>query len=114
MAIRPHQRILRGWFQQERKRRASHERTAPARTRAGFLLIDSFLKPIYVNDEALSILNYPDAQGDSASFRKSILATSRALLSDAAESPAISRIASGRRHYNCRFFSVFPVAGRSV
>jgi DNA-binding CsgD family transcriptional regulator len=114
MATRPHQRILKGWLQQERKRRASHERPSPARSRAGFLLIDSSLKPIYINDDALDILNYPDARGDSGSLRESILATTRALLSDGAESPAISRIASGRRHYNCRFFSVFPVTGQGA
>src|SRR6266853_1919177 len=102
MAIRPHQRILKECFQYDRSRRAPHARPTPPRSRAGFLLIDSSLKPVYINDDALEIMNYPDAPGAASSLRKSLLATARGLFSNAEESPAISRIASGRRHYKCR------------
>ena len=89
------------------------KQTSPFGT-AGFLLLDSALDPIYVNDEAVRILAYPDSQFDEQRFKKvlaSVIQSASSKTRGALQTAAATRIQSGRRHYTCRLFSVSPLSG---
>jgi DNA-binding CsgD family transcriptional regulator len=81
----------------------------PPRTAAGFLLMDSSLRPVSFNAAAIEILNYPDKPADlthadvllAAKIRSSLV--SRQARS---ESPLVTEFRSGRRRYFSRAFFV--------
>jgi DNA-binding CsgD family transcriptional regulator len=81
---------------------------------AGFLLLDSALDPIYVNDEAVRILAYPDSRFDEQRLKKvlaSVIQSACSKTRGALRTAAAPRIQSGRRQYTCRLFSVSPISG---
>jgi len=82
---------------------------SPSKTTAGFLLMDSSLRPVSFNAEAIEILSYPDKHPGlrhsdlllAAKVRSSLV--SRQARS---ESPFVTEFRSGRRRYFCRAFCV--------
>jgi DNA-binding CsgD family transcriptional regulator len=76
-------------------------------TRAGFILMDSSLKPIGYNAEAAQILTYPELPGDNARL-DSILAQKIRTILLRSETPGrpvfADQFKSGRRQYGCRSF----------
>ena len=79
--------------------------------RVGLILLDSSLKPIYFNSEALSIFAYPHEVGKSkvsgAEFSELIRSVVRAKpVSD--DFPTRTLFVSGRRRYVCRSFVLEP------
>jgi len=74
----------------------------------GLLLLDTLLRPLYLNDEAVSILSYPQApreNGHSACFLQRI--DSLLLERNGSPHPKFSgEFASGRRHYQVRVFAL--------
>jgi DNA-binding CsgD family transcriptional regulator len=74
----------------------------------GFLLVDADLSPIYVNDEAVSILTYASSLARTRSTNQLLHQRVQSALAEArASNPShVARIESGRRHYLCRFFSI--------
>jgi len=82
---------------------------SPSKTTAGFLLMDSSLRPVSFNAEAIEILSYPDRQPGlrhsdlllAAKVRSSLV--SRQARS---ESHFVTEFRSGRRRYFCRAFCV--------
>jgi DNA-binding CsgD family transcriptional regulator len=82
---------------------------SPPKTAAGFVLMDSSLRPVSFNAEAIEILSYPDKLAN--------LPHAEVLLAGKIQSSLVSRQArgestfvtefrSGRRRYFCRAFSV--------
>jgi|SRR5579864_243863 len=76
---------------------------------AGFLLMDSSLRPVSFNAEAIEILNYPDKLANLTHADALLAGKIRSSLvcrqaSD--ESPFVTEFRSGRRRYFCRAFSV--------
>ena len=88
--------------------RGNRAKTMSAQARsAGFLLMDSFSRPIYANAEALRILSYPERQEETALLEKLVIEKVRSALprrKRSAQSPALAEFTSGRRRYVCRFF----------
>lgn len=81
----------------------------PPETAAGFLLMDSSLRPAWYNAEAIRILSYPDKLAKQT--YPNVLLTARiqsSLVSLQApdESPLVTEFRSGRRRYTCRPFLV--------
>ena len=77
------------------------------RTAVGFLLIDSFERPIYSNAEALRILLYPAKPGDDSSLEPLLGNKIRAMLPqrNGASQPDFHTVfLSGKRHYLCQAF----------
>src|SRR5215472_7123663 len=75
----------------------------------GFLLLDNRLQPLYLNDEAVSILCYPRSphgNGDVANFLKQRIDAMLAKRKDAPDPTFSSEFASGRRHYQVRVFAL--------
>ncbi len=82
--------------------------TAPKST-AGFLLIDSSLRPVSFNAEAVQILGYPDNVGNLTSSDLLLTEKIRSSLvtrASAGESVFVKEFRSGRRRYFCRAFLV--------
>jgi DNA-binding CsgD family transcriptional regulator len=74
---------------------------------SGFLLMDSFSRPIYANAEALRILSYPARQEATESVEKLVIEKVRSVLPKrqrSEQSSALAEFTSGRRRYICRFF----------
>ena len=82
---------------------------SPPKTAAGFLLMDSSLRPVSFNAEAIEILSYPDKHR-SLTHSDGLLAAKirSSLVSRQArgESPFVTEFRSGRRRYFCRAFFV--------
>jgi len=81
----------------------------PPKSAAGFLLLDSSLKPSFLNTEAMKILGYPDSLGNGIDTRVLIAGKIRSNLisqHSSSESPFVTEFQSGRRHYFCRAFVV--------
>lgn len=75
----------------------------------GLLLLDTFLRPLYVNDEAVSILSYPQASrgnGHGASFLKQRIDSLLAHRNGSPDPKFSEEFASGRRHYQVRVFAM--------
>ena len=88
------------------------QEAAPSNS-AGFLLLNSALQALYVNDEAVRILGYPHVQNHAESVEKLIaqVVQSATLKKQNPHRPAtFTRIKSGRRQYTCRLFSVCPLS----
>jgi len=82
---------------------------SPLKTAAGFLLIDSFLRPVSFNAEAVEILNYPDKFANlthPAALLAAKIRLSLVCRRAPGESPFMTEFRSGRRRYFCRAFSV--------
>jgi DNA-binding CsgD family transcriptional regulator len=79
---------------------------------AGFLLLDTSLRPIYVSEEALAILAYPGLPPKNGSFGSFLKSKIRSLLLSHgnhygfSHSKFLNEVASGRRCYQLRAFSV--------
>ena len=81
---------------------------APA-SAPGFVLMDSRLKPLYANAEAVKILAYPLGGRMAGSLQKLVLEkvqTALPKLGNGARSSFLAVFQSGRRHYICRLFSL--------
>src|SRR5207253_7569059 len=81
------------------------ETVSPRRSAAGFLLLDSSLRPIAFNPEALRVLSYPNELANGR--RPDVLLAGKirqTLLSPrpSRESPLVTEFRSGRRRYLCR------------
>lgn len=82
---------------------------SPAKTAAGFFLMDSSLRPVSFNDEAIEILCYPDKLADlrhsdvllAAKIRSSLVSRETS-----GEPAFVTEFRSGRRRYFCRAFFV--------
>ena len=75
----------------------------------GFLLLDSLLRPLYINDEAVSILAYPqilNGNGQVASFLKQEIASLLPRSNGSAAPRFPSEFESGRRQYKVRVFTL--------
>ena len=79
---------------------------------AGFLLLDASLRPLYVSEEALAILAYPGVPSKTNGFGNSLQARILSLLhsngnhNGFSSSKFLNEVASGKRHYQLRAFSV--------
>lgn len=92
-----------------RDRHEGHPKATAAGGGAGFVVIDSFLKPVYMNAEAVRILTYPDGHGSRGAIKKFLAERVQSALrkrGDISESSLVTQIKSGRRIYLCRFFRV--------
>ena len=92
---------------------AAKKGESPAKTKAGFLLLDSSLRPLSVNAEAIEILGYPGKLANLSHSNALLAAKIQSnLLSPETrdESPFVTEFRSGRRRYFCRSFFVesFP------
>ena len=79
----------------------------------GFVLLNSAFRFLYVNDEAMKIIEYPDGQKTADGFEKVIVNVIQSAISKksgAFPQPALAWITSGRRKYSCRLFSVSPLS----
>lgn len=77
---------------------------------AGFVLVDRQLRPIYVNPEAVKILLYPECPKSTRQMSTLLGEKLRSIFQDLAaapESKCHTQIVSGRRHYICRYFSLW-------
>ena len=83
---------------------------------AGFLLLDASLRPLYASEEALAILAYPEVPSKNKDLGNSLQSKIRSLLHSNANhnghhngfSPSkfLNEIASGKRRYQLRAFSM--------
>jgi DNA-binding CsgD family transcriptional regulator len=92
-------------------------KATPTREAPGFLLMDSLGGPMYVNDEAVKILTYPDSRRSAQFVGKALIGKIRAVfpkLRDTSESTFLTLIKSGRRRYICRSFSVSPTSRQGL
>ena len=75
----------------------------------GLLLLDTFLRPTYVNDEAVSILSYPQAlrgNGHGAYFLKQRIDSLLPQRNGSPDPKFSGELASGRRRYQVRVFAM--------
>ena len=82
---------------------------SPSKTTAGFLLMDSSLRPVSFNAEAIEILSYPDKLANLTHSDVLLAAKIRSSLVSRqvhGESPFVTELRSGRRRYSCRAFFV--------
>jgi len=79
---------------------------------AGFLLLDASLRPIYVSEEALAILAYPGVPSKNKGFDNFLQSRIRSLVpsnghhNGFSPSKFLNEVASGKRRYQLRAFSV--------
>lgn len=76
---------------------------------SGLLLLDTSLRILYVNDEAVSILSYPQAPGGNGHGAHFLKQRIDSLLRQRNGSPdprLAEEFASGRRHYQVRVFAL--------
>lgn len=87
----------------------------PHKTAAGFLLMDSSLRPAWCNAEAVRILSYPDKVAKLTHSNVLLLAAkiqwSSVSRHAPGESPFVTVFHSGRRRYFCRPFLVDSYTG---
>jgi DNA-binding CsgD family transcriptional regulator len=89
--------------------KASPFRTPSHGARAGFLLLDSSLRPLSFNTEAIRVLGYPDTPANVRRPDVFLAGKIRSrLMSESAsrESPLVTEFRSGGRRYSCRAFLV--------
>jgi len=75
----------------------------------GLLLLDDLLRPLYVNDEAVSILSYPQTprwNGQVTNFLKERIDLMLPKRSGSPDPTFSSEFASGRRYYQVRVFAL--------
>ena len=77
--------------------------------RPGLVLVDTDSSPIYINDEAVTILAFPRDPASTQSIKKLLVQRVQSVfanIKDGSQSSFVARIESGKRHYLCRFFSI--------
>ena len=102
-------------FRTPSRNRAKPSGPAPGAA-AGFLLLDSSLRPLSFNTEAIRVLGYPDTPANVRRPDVFLAGKIRArLMSESAsrESPLVAEFRSGRRRYSCRAFLVDAYANGS-
>ena len=75
----------------------------------GLLLLDLLRKPLYANDEAISILCYPESPRENGHLAYFLARKIDSLIpkqNGSASSKVTSEFASGKRHYQIRVFSL--------
>lgn len=75
----------------------------------GLILLDTFLRPLYVNDEAVSILSYPQSPNGNGHLAHFMAQKIDSIVpkKNGSPSPKYSgKLASGRRHYQVRVFAL--------
>lgn len=80
-------------------------------SKSGLLLANTWLSPLYYNDEAVQILTYPELNKGSASLEGLLRDRIQSLMIDppvASQSHSPREIVSGRRRYVCRTFLLAP------
>ena len=83
----------------------------------GFLLLDTFLRPLYANEEAVSILAHPESSGDKKRLRYFLTERIASLLPKGDGSPLwkfSSEFVSGKRRYQLRAFMLKARVGTSL
>lgn len=83
------------------------QKGSPPRAAAGFLLLDSALRPISFNAEAIQVLGYPDKPANVRRPDVFLAGKIRSRLigeRSSRESPLVAEFQSGRRRYLCRAF----------
>ena len=86
------------------------------RSAVGFLLLDSSLRPVAFNAEAIRILGYPNRLANERpadAFLAERIRESLLNREPSRELPLVAEFRSGRRRYLCRAFSVDSDAKRS-
>src|SRR2546426_502070 len=81
----------------------------PSRSPAGFLLLDSSLRPVSFNAEAIHVLSYPDTLANIRRpdvFLAGKIHSSLMTQPSSRESPFVTEFRSGRRRYLCRVLFV--------
>ena len=81
----------------------------PPRSAVGFLLLDSSLRPVAFNAEAIRVLSYPNHLANvrpADAFLTERIRESLLNREPARESPLVAEFRSGRRRYFCRTFFV--------
>src|SRR2546425_8126627 len=79
---------------------------------AGFLLLDASLRPIYASEEALAILAYPGVPSKNKGFDNFLQSRIRSLVpsnghhNGFSPSKFLNEVASGKRRYQLRAFSM--------
>ena len=76
---------------------------------AGLILLNSALDPLFVNEEAVRILEYPNSQYDAGSVEKilaKLIQSSGLKTRGALRTAGITRMKFGRRYYTCRLFPI--------
>ena len=82
----------------------------------GLLLVESSLKPIYANPEALEILSYPTNPREIVSIERFLADKIQLVIPNTKsryEYPVETEFVSGRRRYLCRAFTVEPQSGNN-
>src|SRR5437762_14090194 len=77
----------------------------PPRSAVGFLLLDSSLRPVAFNAEAIRVLSYPNHLANvrpADAFLTEKIRESLLNREPARESPLVAEFLSGRRRYFCR------------
>jgi DNA-binding CsgD family transcriptional regulator len=80
---------------------------------AGFVLVDSLFKPMFMNTEAVAILTYPNGHRNERAVEKYLCDKIRSLCSyrdGASESAFVKRVLLGRRSYHFWRFCVAPLS----
>lgn len=88
---------------------AAGKQEPAARSAAGFLLLDSALRAISFNAEAVQVLGYPDKLANVRNPRGFLADRIRSSLvgqQSSPESPLVTEFQSGKRRYLCRTFLV--------
>ena len=91
-----------GTVKQAKKNQANHS----SENGVGFLLLDSSLKVIYANTEAIQALAYPKTPQDIGSLDNFLTEKIRSFLFDDSSLPRPTELVSGKRRYFCRTFAV--------
>src|SRR2546429_883885 len=76
---------------------------------AGLLLLDAFLRPLYADEEAVSILSYPEIPRRNKRFHDFLARRIESLLPKQNGTPRSrfsNEVTSGKRHYQLRVFTV--------
>jgi DNA-binding CsgD family transcriptional regulator len=88
----------------------------PKQSAAGFLLLSTALKPLYVSPQAAQILFHPEKPAKTRDFSEQLAAKIRTMVAKGGPKgrlPEFKEFLSGGRHYTCRFFNVHSPANKS-
>jgi len=81
----------------------------PNQPATGFLLLNTALKPLYVNPQATEILFHPEKPAKTKDFAEQLASKIRTMVANGGPTgriPECKEFLSGSRHYICRFFNV--------
>src|SRR5437660_4965409 len=81
----------------------------PNHSDTGFLLLNTALKPLYVNPQAAEILFHPEKPAKTKDFAEQLASKIRTMVANGGPTgriPECKEFLSGSRHYICRFFNV--------